>query len=137
MKWVVVVMLAACRPGSGSFDRAKYDAIVAAVRPRLVVAGQHYRFQLNDSLDASSLAITPDNAVMGRGDGRGRVRAVATADHEIAVSIETADHGHAGEAGFMYVDDNFPKRELELTQLDSQHETRIDDHWVSWVYDMD
>jgi hypothetical protein len=134
---VLVIAFAGCRPSAGGFDATKLDAIVTAVRPKLEVIGKHYRFQLNDSLDPSSLTLTPETKLMGRGDGRGRVRAIATANHTIAVSIETADHGHAGEAGFMFVDGNFPETELELTRLDSQHETRIDDRWVSWVYDLD
>ena len=136
MRWLVALALAGCH-GGGSFDHDRFDGIVEVVRPRVTTVGERYRFQLDDSLDPSSLAAVPDNAMMGRGDGRGRVRATITANHKLAVSIETEDRGHAGEDGFMYVDAGFPPNELEGIQLDSQHETRIDDRWVRWNFDMD
>ena len=135
MKWLVLALLAGCH--GGSFDHDRFDRIVDAVRARVAIPGEHYRFQLNDALDASSLAAVPPDKLMGRGDGRGRVRAIVTARGELAVSIETEDNGHAGEYGFMFVDAGFPAGELEGTQLDSQHETRIDDRWVRWHYDLD
>ena len=52
-------------------------------------------------------------------------------------SIETVDEGHAGESGFMYTDAGFAKPGLEDVQRDSQHETRIDDRWLRWVFDLD
>ena len=137
MKALVVLMLVAGCHGGGLFDRDRLARVVEAVRPRVTIVGEHYRFQLDDALDASSLARVAPDTMMGRGDGRGRVRAVVSADRKLAVSIETEDYGHAGEDGFMYVDEGFPPRELEGTQLDSQHETRIDDRWVRWNFDMD
>src|SRR5690348_1141976 len=112
-----LLALAAC--GSGSFDRDRFDSIVATVRGKALAPG-NYTFKLNDALDPASLG--PDDAVHGRGDGRGRLRVLVTADRKLAVSIETEDHGHAGERGFMYVDDGIPRAALEGVQLDSQHE---------------
>lgn len=134
MRWLVVLALVGCH---GPFDHDRFDRIVEAVRPRVNTVGERYWFQLNDALDPSSLANVPYDAVMGRGDGRGRVRAAISANHELAVSIETEDYGHAGEDGFMYVDAGFPPNELEGVQRDSQHETRIDDRWVRWNFDLD
>jgi hypothetical protein len=97
MKWLVLALLAGCH--GGSFDHDRFDRIVDAVRARVTIPGEHYRFQLNDALDASSLAAVPPDKLMGRGDGRGRVRAIVTAHGELAVSIETNNNGHAGEFG--------------------------------------
>ncbi len=63
------------------------------------------------------------------------MRATIDDQHHLGVSIETRDNGHAGEDGFMYLDD--PHHRLEGVELESQHETRIDDHWVRWSYDID
>ena len=113
------------------------EAVVARVRPLVVDPGKVYRFRLNQDLDANSLVALPASALLGRGDGRGLVRTASDAGHHIAVSIETRDDGHAGEYGFMYVDDGFDRLDLEGVQLDSQREERVDDHWVRWSYDLD
>ena len=81
------------------------DAIVDAVRPRVTAPHRLYMFKLAPSLDAKTLGAAPD--VLGRGDGRGLVRAKMDEAHHLAVSIETVDQGHAGEAGFMYTDPGF------------------------------
>lgn len=131
LAWLLVVV--GC--GSGPFDRDRFDAVVAKVRPLVVQPGERYLFKVDDRLDPASLG--PGPAVLGRGDGRGLVRAAIDARHHLAVSIETRDEGHAGEYGFMYVDDGFDPRELEGVQRDSQHEKRVADRWVAWTYDMD
>jgi hypothetical protein len=131
---VLVLVLVAC--GShGDFDRDRFETIVATVRARSLAPG-HYAFKLNAALDPASLG--PDDPVHGRGDGRGRLRVLVTADRKLALSIETEDHGHAGERGFMYVDSGVPEAALEdAVRLDSQHEERIDARWVRWSYDLD
>ena len=131
---VTVVASASCR-GSEPFERARLEAVVAAVRARVTTPRMLYTWKLAASLDPATLGPAP--AVLGRGDGRGLVRAELDDAHHLAVSIETMDQGHAGESGFMYVDPGFAKPGLEDVQRDSQHETRIDDRWVRWVYDLD
>ena len=131
---VVVGLVAACR-GSEPFERARLEAVVATVRTRVTEPHTLYTFKLAPSLDAATLAPAP--ALLGRGDGRGLVRAELDDAHHLAVSIETVDEGHAGESGFMYVDPGFARAALEDVQRDSQHETTIDDRWVRWVYDLD
>lgn len=131
---LVVGLVAGCR-GSESFERARLEAVVTAVRPRVIAPNTLYTWKLAASLDPATLGSTP--AILGRGDGRGLVRAEVDDAHHLAVSIETVDDGHAGESGFMYVDPGFARAGLEDVQRDSQHETRIDDRWVRWVYDLD
>lgn len=131
---LVLTALASCR-GSEPFERAKLEAVVAAVRPRVIEANKLYTWKLAASLDPATLGPAP--AMLGRGDGRGLVRAEMDDAHHLAVSIETVDEGHAGESGFQYTDPGFAHAALEDVQRDSQHETRIDDHWVRWVYDLD
>lgn len=130
----VLLVLVACR-GSEPFERDKLEAVVAAVRTRATVPHKLYTWKLAPSLDATTLGPAP--ALLGRGDGRGLVRAELDDAHHLAVSIETMDQGHAGESGFMYTDAGFAKAGLEDVQRDSQHETRIDDRWVRWLYDLD
>lgn len=131
---VVVGLAAACR-GSEPFERARLEAVVAAVRTRVTTPHTLYMFKLAPSLDAATLGPAP--AILGRGDGRGLVRAEIDDARHLAVSIETVDDGHAGESGFMYVDPGFARAGLEDVERDSEHETRIDDRWVRWVYDLD
>lgn len=131
---MVVVVAASCH-GSWT-DRERLDPVVAAVRARATTPGR-YRFQLDASLDPGTLVPVADDAMMGRGDGRGRIRALVTASQKLAVSIETEDFGHAGEEGFLFRDPGITDDELEGTRRDSQHETRIDDHWVRWRFDLD
>ena len=131
---LLVAALAGCR-GSEPFERARLEAVVAAVRTRVTEPNRLYTFKLAPSLDAATLGPAP--AMLGRGDGRGLVRAEIDSAHHLAVSIETVDEGHAGESGFMYTDAGFARAGLEDVQRDSQHETRIDDRWVRWVYDLD
>jgi len=111
------------------------QAVVDAVRPRVTAPHTLYTFKLAPSLDASTLGPAP--GVLGRGDGRGLVRAQMDDAHHLSVSIETSDQGHAGEAGFMYTEPGFAHGDLEDVQHDSQHERRIDDRWLSWTYDLD
>lgn len=131
---VLLVVIAACRD-AGPFDRGQMTAIVDAVRPRVTQPHKRYDFKLAPSLDPATLGPAP--AMLGRGDGRGLVRAeMDDADH-LSVSIETVDEGHAGESGFMYTDPGFAHADVEDVQHDSQHETRIDDRWLRWTYDLD
>jgi hypothetical protein len=130
----LLVVVASCR-GREPFERDKLEAIVAAVRALAVQPHHVYRWKVNASLDARTLGPAP--AQMGRGDGRGLVTAEVDDAHHLAVSIETMDQGHAGESGFLYTDPGFARADLENVQRDSQHETRIDDHWLRWVYDLD
>ena len=123
--------------GSGRFDHDRFDDLVARVRPLVTQPDRVLRFRLADDLDPRSLAALPETARLGRGDGRGLVNAVVDSRHHLAVSIETRDDGHAGEYGFMYVDDGFDPADLEYVQRDSQHEERIDDRWRRWHYDLD
>ena len=111
------------------------DAIVTAVRPRVTTPHTLYMFKLAPSLDAATLGPAP--AILGRGDCRGLVRAKMDDAHHLAVSIETVDQGHAGEAGFMYTDPGFAQADLEGAARDSQKESRIDDRWLSWDFDLD
>jgi hypothetical protein len=129
------LLLAACGPGH--FDRDRMDAVVARARPIVTEPGKVYRLSLDRDLDPASLAPMPEPALLGRGNGRGLVRAAIDARRHLAVSIETRDDGHAGEYGFMYTDDGFDRADLEGVQLDSQHEQRIDDGWVTWHFDLD
>jgi len=131
---VLALALVAC--GAGKFDRDRCERIVAQVRARGITPGHPTWFRVNDDLDAATLAPMPDMA-HGRGDGRGIVRASVTADHKLAVSIETRDDGHAGEYGFLYTDPGIPDADLEGTRLDSQREDRIDDRWVRWTFNGD
>lgn len=133
--WLGLLVIAACN--AGPFDRDRCEQIVTRVRALAIVPAQIYRFRVDDDLEPSSLAPVPDRAMLGRGDGRGLVRAKVDAGHRLAVSIETRDDGHAGEYGFMFTDDGLAGTDLEFVQLDSQHEQRIDDRWVRWHYDMD
>ncbi len=135
MKWAWLLVLAGC--GAGRFDRDRMDAVVTRVRPMLVVPDHMYRFRLDDDLDPATLAPVAEGAILGRGDGRGLIRAAADGLHRIAVSIETRDDGHAGEYGFMFTDDRVGDGVLELVERDSQHEEREATHWVRWHYDMD
>src|SRR3569623_301286 len=130
----VLVLVASCR-GSEPFERARLEAVVAAVRPRVTEANKLNTLMLAESLVPATLG--PDPAVHGRGDGRGLGRAEIDDAHHLAVSIETFDQGHAGESGFLYTDPGFADADLEAVRRDSQHETRIDDHWVRWVFDLD
>ena len=134
MRALVLVLLASCR-GNEPFERAQLEAVVAVVRPRVTEANKLYTWKLAPSLDPATLGPAP--AMLGRGDGRGLVRAEMDDAHHLAVSIETVDEGHAGESGFMYTDAGFAKPGLEDVQRDSQHETRIDDRWLRWVFDLD
>jgi len=134
--WIGWLVIAACG-NAGPFDRDRFEQIVTRVRALAIVPGQIYRFRVSDDLEPSSLAPLPNSAMLGRGDGRGLVRAKVDARHRLAVSIETRDDGHAGEYGFMFTDDGLAGADLEFVQLDSQHEERVDDHWVRWHYDMD
>jgi len=131
---LLLVAVAACR-GHESFERDRLETVVAAVRPLVTTPHTLYRFKLAPSLDAATLGPAP--AMLGRGDGRGLVRAEMDDAHHLAVSIETIDQGHAGESGFMYTDPGFAHADLEDVQRDSQHETRIDDRWLRWTYDLD
>jgi len=131
---VLLVVIAACHD-AGPFDRGQMNAIVDAVRPRVTQPHKRYDFKLAPSLDAITLGPAP--AMLGRGDGRGLVRAEMDDAHHLSVSIETVDQGHAGESGFMYTDPGFAHADLEDVQRDSQHETRIDDRWLRWRYDLD
>jgi hypothetical protein len=134
MRWWLL-LLAGC--GAGRFDRERMDAVVARVRPLLVVPDQLYRFRLADDLDAATLTPVPKGVFLNRGDGRGLVSAAIDARQRIAVSIETRDEGHAGEYGFMFSDDGIGASTLEIIERDSQHVERETDHWVRWHYDMD
>jgi hypothetical protein len=129
----LLLLLVACGPGR--FDRDRMEAVVARVRPLVTEPHKIYRLRLDAELEPASLQ--PSAHEIGRGDGRGLVRAEIDARRHIAVSIETRDDGHAGEYGFMYIDAGFDRAELEGVQLDSQHEDRIDDRWVTWHYDLD
>lgn len=134
MRLLLLLAVVGCR-GSEPFERAQLEAVVDAVRPRVTEPNKLYTWKLAESLDPATLG--PDPAVHGRGDGRGLVRAEMDDAHHLAVSIETVDQGHAGESGFMYTDPGFADADLEAVQRDSQHETRIDDRWVRWVFDLD
>src|ERR1700734_1304871 len=92
-----LVLLAGC--GAGAFDRDPFEDIVARVRPLVTEPGKAYLFRVDADLDPSSLSPLRDDAVIGRGDGRGLVRATIDDRHHLGVSIETRDDGHAGEDG--------------------------------------
>ena len=106
------------------------------MRPRVTEPHKRYDFKLAPSLDATTLGPAP--AMLGRGDGRGLVRAeMDDAHHLSGLDRDRSDQGHAGEAGFMYTDPGFAHADVEDVQHDSQHETRIDDRWLRWTYDLD
>ncbi|HEY1549560.1 MAG TPA: hypothetical protein VGG28_17150 [Kofleriaceae bacterium] len=132
---LLLAMLVAC--GSGSFDRTRLDAIVARVRPLVSDREHAHHFRVDSALDPASLVALPDDEVIGRGDGRGRVRAARDRAGKLVVSIETRDEGHAGEWGFMFAEPGADTRELLGVVLDSQHEEPIGGGWVSWHYDLD
>jgi hypothetical protein len=132
MKWLVALALVGCHRRE-TFDPDRFGQIVEAVRSRVKVVDKQYRLQLIDlTLDPNSLMM--DNVMLSRGIGRGRVRAAVSADHKLAVSIETEDHGKAGESGYTYVDEGFPPKLLEGLQHDREQDTRIDARWVHWTF---
>jgi hypothetical protein len=130
-----LVLVVACHPAP-TFDRDRFEPVVTGVRSRSLDPGRLYRFKLDAELDPASL-VPFDDASLGRGDGRGLVRAMRTASGKLAVSIETRDDGHAGEHGFMYADPGMTDADLEGTRLDSQHEEKLGGGWVRWSYDLD
>ena len=133
---VVLALLAGCR-GAGRFDHPGMDAIVARVRPLVTGPGKVYLFQLDDALHAASLVALPESHRLGRGDGRGLVRAMLDRAGKLAVSVETRDDGHAGEYGFLYRDPGVSEAELEGVIRDSEHEQRVADGWVAWAFNLD
>jgi hypothetical protein len=135
MRALVLLALAGCT-GAGSFDRAKLDDVVARVRPLVHDAGKLYLFQLDASLDPASLQALPDSHQLGRGDGRGLIRAGVDHAHRLAVSVETRDNGHAGEDGFLFRDPGVTEADIEPEEREA-HETAEAGGWVRWSYDLD
>jgi UDP-N-acetylglucosamine 2-epimerase len=132
MKWLVALALVGCHRRE-TFDPERFGQIVEAVRARVKIVDKQYRLQLIDlTLDPSSLVM--DNAMLARLTGRGRVRAAVSSDHKLAVSIETEDHGKAGESGYTYVDEGFPQKLLEGLQHPGEQDTPIDARWVHWTF---
>jgi len=131
---LALLVVAACGPGH--FDRDRMDAIVARVRPLVHDRARSHVFRVNDALDPSSLE-PADHELIGRGDGRGRIRAGLDAGGKLTVSIETRDDGHAGEWGYMFSDPGADTHEFPGVVLEDQHEERVADGWVSWHYDLD
>ena len=133
LAWLLV--LAAC--SSGSFDRERFDDIVARVRKLVVQAGHVYRFRVDAELEPRTLHPVDDDTVLDRGDGRGLIIASMNAKKKLAVSIETRDDGHAGELGYMFQDPGMTVVDLEFVARDSQHEKPLGDGWLAWRYDLD
>jgi hypothetical protein len=131
-----LAMLAGCGGGAGPFDRAKLDDVVTRVRPLVREPGKLYLFHLDASLDPASLRALPDSHQLGRGDGRGLIRAGVDHAHRLAVSVETRDNGHAGEDGFLFRDPGVTEADVETVEREV-HQTAEADGWVRWSYDLD
>ncbi|APR80776.1 Hypothetical protein A7982_06123 [Minicystis rosea] len=127
----------------GSFDRHRFEAIVAEVRRLPIEPGQQVTLRAGDLGDPRSLRPVGDEPRV-RGKGAGLVWAERTREGKLKVVIETSDQGHMGEHGFA-----FSEVPLQPKPLDARWSTvdvpghlnivdaRIDDHWWSVLYNLD
>ena len=136
----------ALRQNPGSFDRERFEAVVAQVRSMSLVPGEETQLRLDDPSDPMSLRMLKPNEYFARGQGAGSVWASVTPDGELKVVIETRDAGHAGEYGFAYSDVPLSPQPFGggWDSLDVpgrihlvQPKMKIDDHWWEVLYNLD
>jgi hypothetical protein len=84
--------------------RGRYVPVVAKIRSLHLAPGERRRFRLTDPADPATLR--EDAAGYGPpiGRGAGTIWAENDASGRLFVAIETVDHGHAGEYGYLYAD---------------------------------
>ncbi len=126
---------------AGTFNRGKFEAVVAEVRARGLKPGESVEWRLDDISNPKTLRPLKPNEIAAAGFGEGKVWAVETADGKLNVVIETKDLGHAGEYGFAYSEEPIASsadircdrgwRELDLPGhlRIVENGMKIDDHW--------
>lgn len=130
----------------GTFDRARWEAVVARARALAIAPGETRELRLDDLADPGTLRLRRPGEVAARGQGAGDVWAKKSADGTLVVVIETRDLGHAGEYGFAYSETPLAPSPFagEWLSLDVPGRLslvlprmRIDDHWWEVVYNLD
>jgi hypothetical protein len=123
---------------AGSFDRRRFEEIVAVVRIQPIKPGERSEFRLDDFNVPTSLRPLRPGERFRRGQGVGLVWAERTKDGQLKVVVETRDAGHAGELGFAFSDVLLRPAPLDahwstvdlpgrLTVVDAS--SMIDEHW--------
>jgi hypothetical protein len=84
--------------------QARYVPIVARIRSLYLAAGERRRFRLVDPADPATLREDTSRYGPMIGQGAGTVWAERDAAGRLLVAIETVDHGHAGEFGYLYAE---------------------------------
>ncbi len=99
--------------GPGTFQRARYEAVVERARALGLAPGETRELRLDDPADPRTLRPRRPGDPSERGRGAGNVWAMRTRAGALRVVIETRDLGHAGEYGFAYSDDPLVPRPAE------------------------
>jgi hypothetical protein len=100
-----ILMDAAAREGLAlSPSGGRYMTVVAKVRSLHLPPGARRRFRLAGPSDPAILREDMSRYGPLIGQGAGTVWAEKDAAGRLLVAIETMDHGHAGELGYVYAD---------------------------------
>ena len=100
--WLLGLGSIVFQQNSGTFHRARWEAVVDRVRSLGVQPGESRAFRLDDLSDPQTLRVRGPGEQFSRGQGAGNVWAKRSAGGKLTVVIETRDLGHAGEYGFAY-----------------------------------
>jgi hypothetical protein len=128
--------------GPGRFDRARYEALVGAVRFLPVPSGEVVELRVDRSWHPRTLHPRSETEPFVAGGGEGLIWASRSAQGELSVVIETCDRGHGGRYGFAFSDVPMtPEARDEpssISRIDVpgplkkvRPDQRIDSHWWS------
>jgi len=107
VKTIVALALAVCVSCNDcplTDDHARYEPVVAKIRSIGLKSGERRQYRLDNPGNAATLRLDAESPPPLRGEGAGTVWVEKNEQGHLLVAIETIDHGHAGEWGYLYAD---------------------------------